>query len=213
MKKFIRQIFLLIICIITTGIGVSLIMKAALGIGAYDAAAVSISQVLRLKVGTVSMCANILCVGFQVIVSKKEFKTMQFLQIGIAILLGVVVNFLLYNILSQITVSVYVVKLVMFISGIIIGSFSVAIIMLIDIVSMPLEGVCLALSNKTNINFGRVRQYADVVLIALVLIFTLVFSTQLTLREGTILLMIIYGPLLDRFMKLFRTLLVKYDLI
>lgn len=85
--------------------------------------------------------------------------------------------------------------------------------MLIDIISMPLEGVCLALSNKTNINFGRVRQYADVVLIALVLIFTFVFSTQLTLREGTILLMIIYGPLLDRFMKLFRTLLVKYDLI
>lgn len=213
MNKFIKQIIILAICVIITGLGASLTMKAALGIGAYDAAAMSISKFLIIKVGTVAMCINILCVLLQIAVLKKEFRPMQFLQIGIAILLGIVVNFFLYNIWSQFVVSAYAIKLVLFLLGIVICAFAVAVIMAINIVSMPLEGFCMALSEKIDINFGRVRQYADIVSIGVVLTFTLIFSTQLTLREGTIIGMIIFGPLLDWFMNLFKPILVKLDLI
>lgn len=213
MIKFIKQIIVLAICVIITGLGASLTMKASLGIGAYDAAAMSISKTLIIKVGTVAMCINIFCVLLQIIVLKKEFKPIQFLQIGIAVLLGTVVNFFLYNIWSQITVSAYAVKFMLFLSGIIICAFAVSIIMAINVVSMPLEGFCMALSDKINVNFGKVRQYADIVSIGVVLIFTFLFSTQLTLREGTIVGMIIFGPLLDKFMNLFKPVLSKFDLV
>ncbi|MHC1684683.1 MAG: YitT family protein [Clostridiaceae bacterium] len=213
MKKFIHQIIILAICVIITGFGASLTMKASLGIGAYDAAAMSVSQLLIIKVGTVAMCFNISCVLFQVLILRKEFKPIQFLQIGISILLGTVVNFFLYSILGQLAVSTYILRLILFILGIIICAFAVAIIMAINIVSMPLEGFCMAISNKININFGKIRQYADVVSIVIAVILTLVFGSSLTLREGTILGMIMFGPLLDKFMNLFKPVLNKYDLI
>lgn len=213
MKKFIHQIIVLAICVIITGFGASLTMKASLGIGAYDAAAMSVSQLLIIKVGTVAMCFNISCVLLQILVLKKEFKPLQFLQIGISILLGTVVNFFLYSILGQLSVSAYPARLMLFVAGIIICAFAVAIIMAINIVSMPLEGFCMAISNKLNINFGKIRQYADVISIAVAIVFTLLFGSALTLREGTILGMIMFGPLLDRFIKTFKPVLIKYDLI
>lgn len=213
MKKFIHQIIVLAICVIITGFGASLTMKASLGIGAYDAAAMSVSQLLIIKVGTVAMCFNISCVLLQILVLKKEFKPLQFLQIGISILLGTVVNFFLYSILGQLSVSAYPARLMLFVAGIIICAFAVAIIMAINIVSMPLEGFCMAISNKLNINFGKIRQYADVISIAVAIAFTLLFGSALTLREGTILGMIMFGPLLDKFIKTFKPVLIKYDLI
>lgn len=213
MNKFVKQIIVLAICVIITGLGASLTMKASLGIGAYDAAAMSISKTLIIKVGTVAMCINILCVLLQIVVLKKKFKPIQFLQIGIAILLGTVINFFLYNIWSELAVSAYAAKFILFLLGIVICAFAVAVIMAINVVSMPLEGFCMALSEKININFGKVRQYADIASIGVVLIFTLIFSTQLTLREGTIIGMIIFGPLLDKFINLFKPVLSKFDLI
>lgn len=213
MNKGIRQIIILIISVIIIGFGASLTMKASLGIGAYDAAAMSISKTLVLKVGSVSMCINIICVLLQLIIVKKEFKPLQFLQIGVAVLSGVVINFFFYSVFSEIVISNYIIRFIMLVLGYIICAFSASIIMSINIVSLPLEGICLILSKKIGVNFGKVRQYADIVSILIVIILTLVFRIDLTLREGTILGMIIFGPMLDRFMNILKPTLTKFELI
>lgn len=213
MNKFIKQLILLAIFVIGTGLGASLVITASLGIGAYDAAAMSISKVLTTKVGNISMIINVMCIVFQLIILKKAFKPLQFLQVGVAVLLGNVVNFFLYDVFAELIITNYILKLSILLLGCVVCAFSVAMIMAINIVSMPLEGFCMALSNKYNMNFGKVRQYADIISIVIVVILTLSFGLELTLREGTIIGMIIFGPMLDRFMNISKPALVKYNLI
>jgi uncharacterized membrane protein YczE len=213
MKKFIKQIIVLTLCVIITAFGATLTMKASLGVGAIDAAMLSISKILFIKVGTIAMLFNLTCIVLQMTFLKKEFKPLQLLQIGVAVLLGIVVNFFFYNIFAEFQVSSYVYRLIILLSGYVIISFVVSIIMSMNIVSMPLEGLCLVLSKKTSVNFGKLRQYVDVISICLVIILTLVLKVELTLREGTVLGMVIFGPMMDKFMRIIKPKLIKYDLI
>jgi uncharacterized membrane protein YczE len=213
MKKIIKQIIVLTICVVITAFGATLTMKASLGVGAIDAAMLSISKILFIKVGTIAMIFNLTCIVLQMTFLKKEFKPLQFLQIGVAVLLGIVVNFFFYNIFAEFQVTSYIYRFIILLSGYVIISFVVSIIMSMNIVSMPLEGLCLVLSKKTSINFGKLRQYVDVISICLVIILTLVLRAELTLREGTVLGMIIFGPMMDKFMRIIKPKLIKYDLI
>lgn len=213
MNKFVKQIIILAVCVMFIGFGASLTMKVSLGIGAYDAASMSISKALIVKVGSISMCVNIMCILLQLIVLKKEFKPLQFLQVGVAVLAGLAINFFLYNVLGGIPITNYVLRLILLLAGYTVCAVAVSVIMAINVVSMPLEGFCLALANRINMNFGKVRQYADIASICIVVILTLMFRTELTLREGTIIGMVIYGPMLDKFMNIFKPILIKYDLI
>lgn len=213
MKKFIKQIITLAAFVAVIGFGASLTMKAALGIGAYDALSMSLSKAFFIKVGTIGMCTNITCIIMQLIILKKKFKLMQFLQVGVSVLVGIAINFSFYNVLGGIAVSNYILKLILLVTGYVICAIAVAVVMTINLVSMPLEGFCLVLADKFKLNFGRVRQAADIIFIAIVIIITLIFKTEITLREGTIIGMLIYGPMLHKFMNIIKPILVKFDVV
>lgn len=213
MLKFIKQTLLLAIFVVIVGFGASLTMKADLGIGAYDAAAMSISRAILVKVGTVGMCINSMCIILQMIFLKKEFRPIQFLQIGVTILIGLTINFFLYNVLAGILIKQYFTRIIFLIIGYIICAFAASVIMTINIITLPLEGFCIVLSNKLNKNFGKIRQYADIVSIAVVVMVTIIFRTELTLREGTIIGMLIFGPMMNGFMNVIKPVLQRYDII
>lgn len=213
MKKFIKQIIILAVFVVVIGFGASLTMKAAIGIGAYDAVSLSLSKVLHIKVGNIGMCINIICIVLQMALLKKEFKLLQLLQIGATILVGIAINFFFYNVFGEMVVSNYILKLILLVAGYTVSAIAVAVVMTINIVSMPLEGFCLVLANKFKLNFGRVRQVADIIFIIVVISVTLIFKTELTLREGTIIGMIIYGPMLHKFMSIIKPILIKFDVI
>lgn len=213
MYKFIKQIITLAVFVAVIGFGSSLTMKASLGIGAYDALSMSISKASLIKVGTIGMCINIMCTIMQLFILNREFRPMQFLQVGVSVLVGITINLFFYNVLGGIVVSNYVLKLIFLLLGYAICAIAVAVVMTINLVSMPLEGFCLVLANKFKFNFGMVRQFADIISITIVIIVTLIFKIQITLREGTIIGIIIYGPMLNKFMNMIRPVMNEYDLI
>ena len=67
MKKIVKQIIFMAIGVIITGIGASLTVKAAVGVGAWDALSLSVSGVIGMKIGTFSMIMNISCVVLQLV--------------------------------------------------------------------------------------------------------------------------------------------------
>jgi len=83
----------------------------------------------------------------------------------------------------------------------------------INLISFPLESCCMVVAKKINKNFGSVRQSVDVISIALALLITFIFRNSMTVREGTIIAMIIFGPMLDLFVKLMTPSLKKLSLI
>jgi len=213
MNKAIHKLFIVAISVIVLGFGVSLALKVAIGVGAWDAFAQSISGVTNIKVGTIAMSLNISCVVIQLLILKKEFRIKQVLQILVAILLGIVVNFVLYEVFSDFTINNYFIKIILLFVAYVICAISVSVIMAVNFVTLPLESCCMVISKITNKKFGTLRQYVDIISIIIVLGISFIFKQNSTVREGTIIGMIIFGPMLDFFIKLMMPTLKKFDLV
>ncbi|WP_286906866.1 YczE/YyaS/YitT family protein [Clostridium sp. UBA1652] len=213
MNKKINRIIMVAIAMIITAIGASLGIKIAIGVGAWDALSQSISMVLGLKVGTFSMILNISCVLVQIFILKDVFRFNHLAQIGVSILLGTVVNFMIYKVLSEIIIDNYFISISLFILSVVMCALGIAMITAINLISFPLESCCMVLAKKINKNFGSIRQGVDIIAIIISLIITFIFKNSMTVREGTIIAMLIFGPMLDLFVKLMSPSLRKLSLI
>ena len=207
-----KRLLLCIIMILAISLGASLTIKASIGVGAWDALAVTGNNLFDIKVGTLQMILNFVCVAIQLVLLKKDFRIRHVLQVGLSILLGVTVNFVLYNLLGRVELTSYLSRLVIFILGNLINGFSMAIIMMLDVVTFPLEGACMAIARRFGFEFHKVRQYSDIAFIAIVLLTFIIIKDTLSIREGTVISMLIYGPIMGFFMKRLKPFFQKYNL-
>lgn len=198
--------------VVVVSFGASLTLKSAIGVGAWDALAQTGSEVTGIQVGTIGMVLNFICIFIQLIVLKKEFKTKHALQIGLSIVLGYTVNFFYYDVLGNIVISHYYTRILMLIIGYTINAFTVAVLMLLDVVTFALEGACNVVANKRGLNFPILRQKIDIICIVIVILMALVFKFSLLVREGTIIGMILFGPIMGVFLKYLKPIFQKYNL-
>ena len=213
MNKVISKCIISTLCVIIVGIGASLALKAAVGVGAWDALSQSISGGISIKVGTISMILNVSCVLIQLIILKKEFKLIHLSQILVAVLLGSVVNFMFYGVYAQFTFNNYFINIGLLLLGVLFCAIGVSLIMAIDFISFPLEACCMVISKKLNKKFGMIRQLVDILSIIFALGLAFIFNQSITVREGTVIAMFIYGPMLDLFMKIIMPRLKQLELV
>ncbi|MFZ2848215.1 MAG: YitT family protein, partial [Trichococcus flocculiformis] len=180
MTKHLKNMLLVIVAVIITAIGASFTVKANVGVGAYEALNMSINQLSGIKIGTLAIILNITCVGIQWLLMKKDFSLRQLFQIPVTLILGQVMNLMLYTVFSGLTIDQYWVKIAMVILGGIIAAIGVGSMMALNYISMPLEGACMAFSNRFGFNFGKVRQIVDVLLIAAALLIAFSTDTAIT---------------------------------
>ncbi|MDD3809797.1 MAG: hypothetical protein PHS94_05950 [Erysipelotrichaceae bacterium] len=200
MKNTIQKLAVVIPAMIITAMGASLGIKAAVGVGAWDALSISVCQVIGLKVGTFSMIMNITCVAIQLAILKKDFKIVHASQVLVSVMLGGVVNFMIYNVFARFTITSYAINLGLLLLSVIICSIAISVIMTVNLVTFPLESCCMVIANKLNKNFGTLRQMVDVAAIVISLGLSLAFADPIQVREGTVIAMILFGPLLNLIM-------------
>lgn len=209
----VRKYIILIVLIVLSGIGAAFSLKAAVGVGAWDAMTQSIAFLTDSKVGTVGIFLNCLCLIGQILILRKEFKSINLLQIPVSLILGLSVNYFLYNILNQFTITNYFINLLILVCSYLYLSIVVSAIMTLNLVTFSLEGFCMAIAQKTNQSFGKIRLIADLFSVTVVVIQTFFFSQPVTLREGTIISMVMFGPLLNYFMPKINKLFKRWELI
>lgn len=208
LKDF-KSWLLLAIFIFGTGLGASVIMNVAIGVSAWDGMTQTIAEITSIKVGTMGMILNILLILMQIMILKKETNWSIFLQIPMSILLGYVVNFVYYDLLGHVQINSYPIKMMVYLLGLIIIAGSVAGIMVVDKTYFPVEGLCMAIAKKTQLDFVKLRQIVDFVAVAIALILYFSFKTTLTVREGTIIGMFLFSPLMGLFIKHLTPILKK----
>lgn len=201
---------MIVLGFIIVGIGFAFTLKANVGVGAWDALSASLYSLSGIEVGTVGMILNIGCVFGQMIILKKDFKLIQLLQIPLSVLLGLVINYVLYEILVF-PFDSFIGGIVMYIVSTEVCVIGVALIMVLDEVTFALEGFCDALTKVIPFQFPVVRQFADIVSFGIIVILTLVTQIPWSIGIGTIIGMVIFGPSLGVFMKLFQKVLVKEE--
>jgi Predicted membrane protein len=208
----IKRYLIVVFCFMMIGVGCALTLKAGVGVSAWDALSQTGYDIFKIKAGTISMILNGFCVLVQIIILRKDFRLVQLLQIPCSIVFGYITNFVLYDILGNIEITNYFMNIVLFTFGIIWNALFVSVIMCIDAVTTALEGACQALTRVLPFEFSKIRQAVDVISMAFILILVFTMDIPSSIREGTVIAMIIFGPLLGIFMKHFEKLIIKLDL-
>ncbi|MCP8969925.1 YczE/YyaS/YitT family protein [Ectobacillus ponti] len=211
--KQLKRMLLLSILVMIVGIGAAFTLKVSIGVGAWDAVSQSIFYLSGIKVGTLGMMLNSACIVGQWVILRKDFHLRYLLQVPVTLLIGVVVNFILYDVLGAVVIDGYMMKLTLFLAALTVLSFAIAAMMVLDIVTFPLEAFCMALAGKTKWRFIAVRQSADISCILIAVLLTFGLSLPLTLREGTIIGMLLFAPLLGYFMKKVQPILQRFGLL
>jgi uncharacterized protein len=207
-----KKVMFLVVLVILLGMCDSLAMKAAIGVGPWEAMQLSLSNVVNIKVGTVGIFFNCICIIAEIVILKKDFRRIQLLQMVVTVVLGIVVNFMLYNVYTF-AIYAYWQRVILILISYVLTAMVLGIIMLLDIVTLPLEGFCKVVSDINPISFPVMRQLMDVISIIVSLIITFMFGARLTSREGTVIGMLIFGPLMGIFMKIEKPLLLKIGLM
>lgn len=209
-KFKIRQVIFLIFCIIMTAISQTLCLKANIGVMAcWDSVNMNLYELTGIKVGTLSIMFNCLCVLLQLLLLRKSFSPAKLLQVPLAMLSGVVVNIMYYNIMTF-EVTSYAMSLVLLFTAFVGLAIFVGGMTMLNLITMPLEALCYSIDQKYGISFAKLRTGTDVICIALSLSLSFIFGLSLKIREGTIIGLFLVGPLMGFFLKLERKLLGKY---
>ena len=190
----------------------ALAIKANIGVAPLEALQVSFSELSSIKVGTIAIMINFVFIIMQIILLKKEFKRSQYLQFFISFLSGFLVNLWLYDV-YRFPVSSYWERIILLAISYLGSTFFLGIVVSLDLITMPLEAFCMAFSRKKNVAFSKVRQIADVVNTAASVLLSLLFHLGFAVREGSVLAMIVYAPILGYFMKKETPILKKYGLL
>ena len=210
--KNLKRYIAIVVFVSLGGISAALALKAAIGVSAYDALTQTIADMIHIKVGTMGIILNCSCILGQIVILKKDFKPIQLLQALVSVILGSVINFMLYEVYTF-ELTAYYQNLLLLILAYVLMAMFVGAVMTINLVTFALEGLCMALEKITPFKFAKIRQAVDVISIILCLIISFGFQLPLALREGTIIGMLIFAPLMGMFMKLEEPLFRKWGLI
>ena len=204
---------MLIIVLLLAAMGISLQMKAIIGVAPFDALNQTISFVTGIRVGDVVTFVQVGFVIAQILLLRKDTNWRIFLQVFVGLLLGQFVNLFYYFIFDGLVLENYAIRMVVFIIGCLWVPIFIGSVMVLDLVTMPVENFAMVLSNKTDFTFGQVRQAVDIVCVIIALTLTFVFSKPLTIREGTIISALTFGPLLSFYMPKVERQFRKWELI
>lgn len=176
---------------------VAFAIKAGIGVLPVDAAITSIATLIGMKVGTFSMLFHGSFFVGQIIIEKKNFRKTELLQLLYITLGGTVLNFFLYTVLKNVTFTAYPLRLIVCVLAFLVSAFGCTMVLETHLMRTPMEGCIQMIAERIGTTMGKLRQKIDIVLVIISVAITLIFKQDWTLREGTIIAALIFGPAMD----------------
>ena len=176
---------------------VAFAIKAGIGVLPVDAAITSIATLIGMKVGTFSMLFHGSFFLGQIAIEKKNFRKTEFLQLLYITLGGSVLNFFLYTVLKNVTFELYLLRLIVCVLAFAVSAFGCTMVLETRLMRTPMEGCIQMIADILGTTMGKLRQKIDIVLVIVSVAITLVFGVEWTLREGTVIAALMFGPMMD----------------
>ena len=205
-KETIKRYILFILCLFFMGIGVALTKHGELGVSPISSVANVVSiKFTFLSFGTWLTISNCVLLLGQVLLLRKNFQPIQLLQIPLSFLFGYFTDFGLY-LASFIPNDIYIVKLLLVISGIIILGFGITLGVIANVILNSGEAFVKALSDVIHKEFSNVKIAFDVSWVAFSIVLSLIFfgGELVGTREGTILSAVFTGVAVKLWLKLIK---------
>lgn len=211
-KEKISRYILLIPLLMMVGLSIAITLKASVGVGPWDGFLQTISNITNIKIGYVLLLFSLLFIIAQYLLLKEKFEKIQFFQFALSIILGFTINFALDHILIF-ELKEYLLKLLALVLGTTFVAFFMGGVLALGVLKFPLEGMCIAISERFKKEFVKVRFITDFILIVLTLILIVIFRQTLVLREGSIINFLMFSPILDLSIKLHKKIYTKANIL
>lgn len=182
MKKLIHSLFYYFI----SAVGISLTIKANIGVSSFNSLNVSIANLSNLQIGTVTTLLNISFLIGCISLDEKRSLSKYLLMFVAVMSFGEVINFVYYSLFSQFTIESYLLNLILFLFGVVIAGFGTGQVLRLGLLKFPIESFCQILSKKTSHSFSTYRYGVDIICVSSSLILSFIFSLPVVVREGTI---------------------------
>ncbi len=191
-------------------LGVAFSIKSGLGVSPVSSFPYAISLVLERDVGLMSTVVFTFYILIQILLLRRNFELKNFLQLAVASMFGFFVSASMALIIPLNPVS-YPSRLAFLVISLFLISTGIIFYLTANIVSMPPEGMVLAIQKTTGIPFSKVKIIFDStsVLLAAVLLMSFVGNLQ-GLREGTLLAAFGVGRLIGFLSKWLRPILISF---
>ena len=176
---------------------VAFAIKAGVGVLPVDAAIATVADVIHMKVGTFSMLFHGSFFLGQVAMEGRRMRKAELMQILYITLGGSILNFFLYTVLRGVTFSFYPLRLIVCVVAFLVSAFGCTMVLETRLMRTPMEGCIQMIAERIGTTQGRLRQAIDVALVLVSVVLTLIFRTEWTLREGTVIAALIFGPAMD----------------
>lgn len=200
--------------IVISAFGMTLLIKSDLGQSTISGISNNIGIITNMKTGTVLAVINYVCFIGQIILLRHDFKLIQIVQLIVTSVFGYIVNLFLYDIgiIANLQLSNYGLKCLVLFLGIILMAYGVSLMMVANLTFMPFEGFCNVIALKLHRQFGTIRRYVDIFFVILSLCIIIIFKIpNTTVRKGTIIYTLVFGPLTNIFMKSINGLKLKIE--
>lgn len=182
MKKTIASLFFYIL----SGVGISLTIKADIGVSSFNSLNVALAAISPIKVGTVTFLLNTLFLLLYIVLSKQKTYLKYFYILLAIFSLGSIINFFSYTVLPSVVLENYLLKVALFIIGTCLAGFSTGIVISLNVIPFPIESVCIRLSELTGHSFARFRYSIDFFYVTCSLAISLFYHLPIFVREGTL---------------------------
>lgn len=196
MKNFDKYIKSYLFYIISS-FGISLTIKANIGVSSFNSMNLAIANASSIKVGTITIIFNILFLLIYMVMTKFKEPKKYAIQAFSVFMFGSFINFFTYGVLAGLSPSSYLLQLLLITIGTTIGGLSVGMIVGYDVITFPIESLCLLLSEITKHTFVRLRYFVDILSITVSIIVSLSYGLPLYVREGTLLSLLILSSAMN----------------
>lgn len=177
----------------------TLALKADIGVTpCWDSLAMNVSEIAGIKVGTFTMAMGILMVLLQWSILRKKFLPVRFLQIPGVILYGAVMNLFYYQIMNF-EIHHYTTRVILVLLSVVGMAFFLGVNTCLNVIPTPTEAAVYVLADRTGCKFGVLRWAVDGGCVTASLSLSFLFGLSVKIREGTVIGMLLLGPLMGWF--------------
>lgn len=203
-----KKVFIYIMGILILGFGVILNTKTGLGVAAINSVPYSLSFMTDLTLGNWTTILYIVFVVFQIIIYRK-FDMKVILQIPFSYVMGALLDFY-DNLITFIPIQMYQ-SLIMLVIAILMTGFGVYLVVSMNFIPNPPDGMVNALSYYLKKEFGQVKWIFDCCMMTITIVMTfVVMGKVIGVGIGTVISAIFVGRSIQMFSKICKKYMDKY---
>lgn len=191
-----KRVTIFIVGLFIMSFGVTLSIKADIGVSPISCIPYVYSLGIPLTVGEITIILNALFVLVQIAIARKNYNIFQLVQLPAVIVFGYCIDitmFLSTNLIS----SNYIEQLILCILACVVLAFGIFLVVKTRLTYLPIEGLVIVITQTYKAEFGKVKISIDstMVILGIISSFALLNSLQ-GIREGSIIAALSIGALI-----------------